>query len=178
MGKKLIINGANFGKNGLREQYVAMETLTEQGYVIQTSSGGYRTLAKTDTAYYKNYVKNKESIVLYPGDTIVFSENDYMVQYTIYCYPSVNGTNYPSYEAGTTTKYVSSVSPSLRATYNGATDTLPTSVKNTTEDVLYVVLQGRGSLSSGSLLSPSTLPSLAYRIYTDSPENYESEITN
>ena len=171
MGKRLIISGASFASAGIPTQYVTRETLTEQGFVVQSSGTEYRTLAKTNTVYYGNYVKNKESIVLYPGDTIVFMENESMCQYSIYCYLTVT-SNYPSYTAGTTTKYVSSASPALRNTFNSSSHNMPAYLKNTTESPLYVVLQGRGGLSSRCLLSPEQCPKLTYRIYTDDTSRY------
>ena len=168
MGKRLIIQGANFATNGIKMPYIDKEVTTEQGYVVQTDPK--RRLAESNNLYVNVYVKSNAIITLHPGDKIALMPNDKFIQGTIYAYTSVT-QYYPSYTPSSNTVYVSSNSPYVWATAT----TFPVLLTNThpTKD-LYIVLQGRGGLNNA--LSPVNLPKIAYRIFSwEHIEDYEDE---
>ena len=167
MGKKIIITGANFSTNGIKEIYIDFEVSTAQGIIMVTGSSEGK-LGPTDGAYHTKYVHSSGSVIkLYPNDTIaVLTVPNQNLRTCMVSYHSVTAV-YPDNIANTTYQTIGSY---YKRTGNSTI--LPGKLLNDTDHVLYLTIEY--SVESGSI-TPTAYPMIAYRIYTDNPENYEEE---
>ena len=186
--RKLIIDGANYSTNGIKEQEHVDFTIengkasgTEQGMILFGSSYTSRNhLSRTSSTTYNNYVKSNKAIYLYPGDTlVVMTPQSPMTFMCIYGYrePVTDMTNWPSYTAGTSDKFVtkSSGSSHYQPYKYVESSVFPLVLKNThTSQNLCIIIQGR---KSSGTLTPLEAQYIEYRIYTDNPEAYDEEET-
>lgn len=167
MGKKIIINGANFSTNGIKENHIDFEVSTSQGIVMVTGNAEGK-LGPNGSTYHTKYVHSSGSVIkLYPNDTIaVLTVPNQNLRTCILSYHSVNSV-YPDNIANTAYQTIGSY---YKRT--GNVTTLPVKLLNDTDHVLYLLIEY--NVESGSI-TPTAYPTIAYRIYTDNPENYEEE---
>ncbi len=181
MGKRIIIKGANFATNGMKENYIEFTVEnggasgTQQGYVYLVRNRNELS-AKSAANYYYNWIKSTKSILLYPGDIIAVKDMPTPMGYMcIYGYRQVIEGMYPVYTPASSSQKISNLSPHdyIETSY------APVMIKNThATDPLYIVLEGRkasGTPDGEKELSPTATPYIEYRIYTDHPERYEEQ---
>lgn len=169
MGKKIIITGANFSTNGIKENHIDFEVSTSQG-IIMVAGSSEGKLGPNDSTYHNKYVHSSGSVIkLYPNDTIaVLTVPNQNLRACMISYHSVTSV-YPDNIVNTTYQTIGSY---YKRTANTGPTSLPIKLLNDTDHVLYLVIEY--SVESGRI-SPTAYPTIAYRIYTDNPENYEAD---
>ena len=181
MGKRIIIKGAHFSVNGTKENFIDYTvenggaSPTQQGYVYLVRNRNELS-AKSAGNYYYNWIKSTKSIILYPGDIVAVKDMPKPMGFmAIYGYRQVNEGLYPVYTPTSSSQKISSQSPHdyIETSY------APVMIKNThATDPLYIVLEGRkasGTPEGEKEMSPTDVPYIPYRIYTDFPERYQEE---
>jgi hypothetical protein len=191
MGKRIVIKGANFATNGMKEQYIERTTSTEQGFVnlslsADSSNSGKLGLKNNAWAYNRTVHSNSE-ITLHPNDTLVIMELPGAAPATTIAAISLNSTGlnyYPSLICLSTSSSALKIG-TIRATTK-ATSVRPNKLTNTSSEDWTIII-GAGWFSTdapssseklsalykdGVEQSGANVPYITYRIYTEHPENY------
>lgn len=189
MKDKIIIKDANFSQNGIKEQGYIDFTVdngrasgTQQGYVLFDDGTyvGRNRLSGKGTNYHNNWIKSTKAIVVHPGDSIVVMNMAGSLGYMcIFAYRSaiINTVTWPTYTPldGNNQQWITISYGSghyAKAAYTSGSK-VPLVVRNTAAYDMCIVIQGRKT--SGSV-TPTEVPYMEYRIYTDNPEAYEEDI--
>ena len=191
MGKRIIIKGANFATNGMKEQYIERTTSTEQGFVNLSlsadSSNSGKLGLRNDAWAYNRVVHSNSEITLHPNDTLVIMALPGAAPATTIGAISLNSTGlnyYPSLICLSTSSTAPKIG-TIRATTK-VTSTHPNKLTNTSSEDWTIII-GAGFFStvspsaseklsalykSGVEQSGANVPYITYRIYTEHPENY------
>lgn len=169
MGKRVIINGANFQVNGISESYTEYETTTEQGMVTpSTLAASFGYLGPTSSSgFYNNYVHSNETITLNPGQAIAIVDRPVnTTRAAILAYKSVDDTIYPDLVCSSEyVQFGTLVDGFGTNEFNDArvSEMLPRVVSNnTTSETWYIVLELN---NQNSYISTTMFPTIKYRIY-------------
>ena len=189
MGKSIIVKGASFSTNGMKDSYIdftvenGKASPTQQGMVVfgnDTTAHQRRNMLQNTTSgstYYR-FVKSTKAIKLKPGDTIaIMAPPSPLTFMCIYGYRDIyiNTSRWPIYTPTSSQQAIT--------LYNGSqyysvysyreSSSFPISIKNTlANNDFCIVLQGRPA--SGNI-TVEQVPYIEYRIYTDHPEYYEED---
>ena len=187
MGKSIIVKDASFSANGMKDSYIdftienGKASPTQQGHVVfgnDTTAHQRRNMLQSNGGTYSNYVKSTKAIRLKPGDSIaIMSPPSPLSFMCIYGYRDiyVNTNRWPIYTPTSSQQAIT--------LYNGSryysvysyreSSSFPIAIKNTLENNDFcIVLQGR---KSSGKVTPTEVPYIEYRIYTDHPEYYEED---
>ena len=195
MGKRLIITGANFSSNGMKDNHTDdLFAPTAQGQVVpNASSQHYGKIGLNTNSWYVNkFVHSNKSILLYPGDTIALMN----VPGTVATNGSIIAYKY-AYMNDPTTILLSKPElypiPNVAEVTQGATTGVvfgtvvggtgasvpdkgnyPLKVTNTSSDMIWcIVLSISISTSSSSNVTVANTPQITYRIYGEDLTPYE-----
>lgn len=187
MGKKIIIKGANFSANGMKESYKEFVTTTEQGYFNSriSSTGGGKLGAQTVWWGYQVCVHSNEEIVLHAGDTIAIMEAPGKTNIVRIGAVALNSTGENMYPALICDADNSTVIGTILAAAGASQP--PIKITNTSSADWTIIL-GAGAYKQTSptaaeklvakyvggveQASPTT-PEIAYRIYSENLDAYE-----
>lgn len=170
MGKKIIITGADFSANGIKENHIDFEVSTAQGIILVSNDTNEGSLAPNTSQYYNKYVHSSGKVIkLYPNDTAaVLTVPHQNLRACILSYYSVTAV----YPDNIVNDQYQTIGNLYKRTKNVESTLLPIKLLNDTDNILYLAIEY--SVASGSI-TPTAYPTIAYRIYTDNPENYEEE---
>ena len=167
MGKRIIIKGVSFASNGFTDTFVKKESTTEQGLMALSASTNFNLLVKESDPVTPYYVHTNTTITIEDGESIVLTEMPELATICqILTYKSVN-SKYPALVPES--EHVSIGTINKRTVINA---TLPKIIKNDTGRKLYVILQVK---NENVHISPTNVPKIRYRIYTEYPERYQEE---
>ncbi len=167
MGKRIIIKGVSFASNGFKDTFVEKESTTEQGYMLLSDATNFNMITREGDSNTPYYVHTNTSITIEDGESIALTEMpELATTCQILTYKSVNG-KYPALvpEAA----HVSMGTINEKTARNA---TLPKIFRNDTGKKLYVILQVKNDNIN---LSPTNVPAIRYRIYTEHSERYQEE---
>ena len=164
MGKRLIINGADFSANGMKETYIDKTIPTVQGIVLMSGNDEGR-LGTATHSYAPYYVHSGDidGITLGKGETIAVLEQPLGgVRTSILVYSSHTSV-YPANVPTSTTQTIGNYIDKIVSEYD--VSSYPAAYTNNTGADVYIVIQHNKDKNDGVRLPQSELSEISYRIY-------------
>ena len=194
MGKRLIIKGANFATNGMKDNHTEnLIAPTANGQVVINPDSSHYGKIGTGGAnwYYYEYVHSNKSILLYPGDTVaLMNMPGVAIRAAIlaYKYASVdspetillsNSNLYPIGDCATVNTTTSGLTFGTVVAGTGSirnSNSYPITIKNTSSNYIWCIVFVAAIEANGNKtpsINTSNTPEFTYRIYADDLTPYE-----